>query len=142
MAALLALTLAPTACAVDRSPDLAAYRASVVAHELGHAGGLDHVPHGLMAAYWEGNELPAADDWTHGDHAWETGCRNWGVEPGLEDAFDTAAEAWCAASSGEWCPWRYDHADDGCCWVRWSGLDDGTLGRWTPGLIRINTVLK
>lgn len=128
-----------SACTVDRSPDLAAYRASTVAHELGHAGGLDHSTDGLMVALWDGNQLPTAADWAP---AHRVDCLNWGVPDDLRGAFEAAAEAWCVASDGEFCPWIYDNADATSCLLSWAELDRGLLGLWSPHRIQISTTLK
>jgi len=129
---LLLITLALAACS-GRSVDYEGWQSSVLAHELGHAAGLGHSANGVMSVRSE-KAMPTADDWQSGTRI---GCIEWTAPADLEAPFEAAAEAWCVASDGEFCPWL-----SGDCRVEWAELDDDTFGIHRSGLIQLSEVLR
>jgi hypothetical protein len=136
----LALLWACSACSVRREADLSDLLVSTVAHELGHSAGLTHTDDGVMQSYNDpfGHDalMPAPTDWH------ETGvrdCIRWSVTPALARAFAKASDAWCDASSGEFCPELFD---DSTCQARFDDLGSEYLGYWSKHLIRISDLLE
>lgn len=131
---LLSAAVVLIACSSQRPIDYAGYRLRVLAHELGHAGGLEH----WMPVPRRGHIWPVVGRHDAALRVRSVDCLGWDVPLDLELEFDVSSEDWCFVSGGEFCPWAQP---DARCRIAWASMEHSTLGDWRPGRIRINTTL-